>query len=203
MSAAAAAVGDIVFLTSDGIADNFDPVTRKQASPRTIGEGSNRSLGVGALSPATCHAMAVAEMAAVLKDACRQQQEGSFEAPAADVLLGSSRGALPAVVSDNSKQEHPTQPLGLVDGASLTAVLAVNSLIAFAQQATAEQRRVLEDPSTRQSMTAEQLADLVASLPGKMDHASVVAYKVGGHAMRTGSSSSSRRSTSKPAWKQK
>ncbi|KAF6254955.1 hypothetical protein COO60DRAFT_260710 [Scenedesmus sp. NREL 46B-D3] len=68
--------GDVVFLASDGIADNFDPVVRKQASARAIGEGSSRQVGIAALSPAKCHNMTLADMAGVLKDACRKQQQG-------------------------------------------------------------------------------------------------------------------------------
>lgn len=190
-----------MFLTSDGIADNFDPFIRQQASAGTVGEGSNRPLGINALSPATCHAMAVAEMAAVFKDACRQQQqpqEGSHEAPAADVLLhyvANDKGpqAPPSTEgAGGSSKDRPTLPLAPIDATSLTAKSAVNSLIAFVRQATAEQRTVLEDSKRKESMTADQLADLVASLPGKMDHASVVAYKVGaGPGKRGGSSSSS------------
>lgn len=187
-------VGDIVFLTSDGISDNFDPIIRKQVSPRTIGEGSNRLPGIAALSPATCHAMAMAEMTAVLRDACRQQQQQpptqqgrsvrdaqrAEEPSGVDVSLqdGGKPGLQPQIQTalPSAAAAAPLEPL---NGHCLTAEAVMNSLLAFARQATEQQRQLLEDPATRQTLTDVQIADLVADLPGKVDHACVVAFKVG------------------------
>eukprot|EP00775_Hariotina_reticulata_P011906 gene11906-12050_t len=82
--------GDLVFLTSDGISDNFDPIMRKQARP--------------------------------------------------------ARGQSPS------------------SGSKLPAM-------------STSQRRMLEAPD--RGPVTEEFADAVADLPGKMDHACVVAYKVG------------------------
>ncbi len=66
-------------------------------------------------------------------------------------------------------------------GAELTARAAVDALMAFAADVTDAQRRVLEDAASRgkNGKRSQELADLLAGLPGKLDHASVVAYKVG------------------------
>lgn len=75
-----------------------------------------------------------------------------------------------------SRSSHASLP-SFAGGAALTAAGAVGALMAFVTAATAEQRRVLEDPTcTRRSST--ELAALLSGLPGKLDHASCVAYKV-------------------------
>ncbi|WIA19408.1 hypothetical protein OEZ85_004028 [Tetradesmus obliquus] len=56
---------------------------------------------------------------------------------------------------------------------------AVHALLSFVERGTAAQRQVLEQASADGGKGPEELGDLIANLPGKMDHASVVAYKVG------------------------
>jgi hypothetical protein len=211
----------VVFLASDGIADNFDPVVRKQASSRAIGEGSSRQPGITALSPAKCHKMALADMAGVLKDACRKVQQGC------NSLSGSSKQRqivqeqLQAAAGYGAQQQEQQQlqqqreatayvqqqlqqleqqaanpeqqqqqqqqrnsssaspPLEVVDGRCLTAHATVHALLSFVERGTAAQRQVLEQANVDGCKGPDELGDLIANLPGKMDHASVVAYKVG------------------------
>jgi hypothetical protein len=213
--------GDVVFLASDGIADNFDPVVRKQASSRAIGEGSSRQPGVAALSPAKCHKMGIADMAGVLKDACGKLQAGR------NSLSGSSKQQqvvqehLQAAARYGEQQQEQQQlqqqreatayvqqqlqqleqqaagltqqqqqqrknfsnasppPLEGIDGRCLTAQATVQSLLSFVERGTAAQRQVLEQANAGGCKGPDELGDLIANLPGKMDHASVVAYKVG------------------------
>lgn len=252
--------GDVVFLTSDGISDNFDPVMRKQAlatalpskSPRASaaaqaaalsalnsstasggGIGSSSSSNhnqqqqqssdpwahvngaqlhqelLGSVSPATCHARALNDMAKVLRCACgdpqhaygggtaqqQQQQQGTaglpssggggggqhqqqqpHQQPPQPQLNGLSLG--PSVAA-SSKSVAGELPAGFTAGADLTAAAAVDALMRFASAVTDAQRQVLEDAASRSSNRKHELADVLAGLPGKLDHACVVAYKVG------------------------
>jgi hypothetical protein len=208
-------------LASDGIADNFDPVVRKQASARAIGEGSSRHPGITALSPAKCHNMTLADMAGVLKDACRKQQQGRCNSVSgsskqrklvqdqlqAAAGMGAAQqeqqqlqqqreatayvqqqlqqleqqaaGATPKQQQQRSSSSSSLQPLDSVDGRCLTADATVRALLTFVERGTAAQRQVLEQANTDGCKGPDELGDLIANLPGKMDHASVVAYKVG------------------------
>jgi hypothetical protein len=59
---------------------------------------------------------------------------------------------------------------------ALTPACAVAALMTFVVRATAEQRAVLEDPH-RLSSGDTALAERLAALPGKLDHAAAVAYR--------------------------
>jgi hypothetical protein len=212
-----------VFLASDGIADNFDPVVRKQATARAIGEGSSRHPGVTALSPAKCHAMTLVDMAGVLKEACRKLQQGRCSSvsgsckrrqvvqehlqAAAGVgaaqqeqqqlqqqreatayvqqqLQQLEQQAAGATFKQQQQQQQRVSGSGLpqleaVDGRCLTAGAVVHALLSFVERSTAAQRQVLEQANADGCKGPDELANLLANLPGKMDHASAVAYKVG------------------------
>lgn len=221
-----------MFLTSDGIADNFDPVMRKQAlasalpskSPRASAAAQAALSGPPDLtshlydnlcpaSPATCHARAMADMSKVLRSACskqqqqvrlqppprqlqqqeteqKQQQPGAVCGPG-PVCIESIDASL-ATSTGSSGGGSGQQPLGtgssnksalselpaFTEGAALTPRAAVDALMAFATAVTDAQRRVLEEAGAASSRQ-QDVADILANLPGKLDHACVVAYKVG------------------------
>lgn len=227
--------GDLVFLTSDGIADNFDPVMRKQALASALPSKSPRASAAAQAaaqaalsgpmdltshlydnlcpaSPATCHARAMADMSKVLRGACskqqqqirlqpprslqqqemeqKQQQPGAVCGPG-PVCIESIDASL-ATSTGSSGGGSGQQPLGtgssnksalselpaFTEGAALTPQAAVDALMAFATAVTDAQRRVLEEAGATSSRQQE-VADILANLPGKLDHACVVAYKVG------------------------
>jgi hypothetical protein len=66
-------------------------------------------------------------------------------------------------------------------GADLTAKAAVDALMAFVTDVTEAHRSVLEGAASKGKLSkrSPEIVDLLAGLPGKLDHASVVAYKVG------------------------
>jgi hypothetical protein len=221
--------GDVVFLASDGIADNFDPVMRKQALASALPSKSPRAsaaaqaAAASALngteqdfsshlyqdlcpaSPATCHAKAMVDMAKVLRNACspQQQQQRPAQPPpqqlqpqqpqsseglavklgngalAGDSLASTVSSTGGALTAGSSSKSVAGELPAFSNGAVLTARGVVDALIAFATAVTDAQRRVLEDAAMRSSRNKQQLADILAGLPGKLDHASVVAYKVG------------------------
>jgi hypothetical protein len=164
--------------------------------------------------------MGLVDMAGVLKEACRRQQQGRgnsisgsskrrqlvqehLQAAAGigaaqqeEQQLQQQREATAYVqqqlqqleqqaagATPKQQQQRNTgsslQPLDAVDGRCLTADATVHALLSFAERGTAAQRQVLEQANTDGCKGPDELGDLIANLPGKMDHASVVAYKVG------------------------
>ncbi|KAG2500204.1 hypothetical protein HYH03_001784 [Edaphochlamys debaryana] len=65
--------GDYVFLTSDGVADNFDPVIRKMARHQILESNDNE---LPALSPAECQAKAMDLLRGAIIDADRKLSSG-------------------------------------------------------------------------------------------------------------------------------
>lgn len=216
--------GDVVILASDGIADNFDPVMRKQVlasalpgrSPRA--SAAAQAAAASALngttdpdaasqlspaSPASCHARAMVDMAKVLRSACshpqpqppqqqqqdtpsqpKQQQQqqlqpGGLIARGGDSTLDSLASTTASSGGGTAHRSVAGELPAFSAGAALTARCAVDALIEFATVVTDAQRRVLEDAAMKSSNNKAQLGDILANLPGKLDHASAVAYKVG------------------------
>ena len=142
--------GDIVFLLTDGISDNFDPVVTKVALPRKVGDPaaiSSTSQNVRPeMEPKERHIYAMKEMERVVNE-----QELITEEPC-------------------SAQE--------LCGALVQHVLAL----------TDPKRKILENPAlyVRRKLTKSEkerrdsdIIDQMSKAPGKLDHASVVAFDVG------------------------
>jgi len=174
--------GDIVFITSDGVSDNFDPVVGKFAVlPPSDNVNLKVHSGTGKMSSATSH-------------------HGTSKSPAGDIPSSSS---LPTV---QAYQRHELSLLRMDDllknGVSgngppcQDAKTLCEMLLDFATRLTAAKRHILEDPdlyyTTEEGSTelmelsrAEQrsrrrkVCEKLAMVPGKLDHATVVAYQVG------------------------
>lgn len=93
---------------------------------------------------------------------------------------GGGNGGLHALTAGLNSRSVGRDLPAFAAGANLTAHAAVDAMMSFASSITDAQRRVLEDAASRGSSgkRSRELADLVAGLPGKLDHACVVAYKV-------------------------
>lgn len=237
--------GDLVILASDGIADNFDPVMRKQALASALPSKSPRASAAaqaaaasalnGALdmtshqyqamspsSPASCHAKALVDMAKVLRNACSPQQQPQLKQPqlkqpqqqqqqqqeslqqqqqqqpnahsntlandgyqngkGVSASTASNGGGIVLQTGSPSGSAFTTVtgelPL-FTAGADLTPRAAAEALLGFATAVTQAQRTVLEDAAMKSRGKRDELCDVLAQLPGKLDHASVVVYKVG------------------------
>ncbi|XP_064644088.1 PP2C-like domain-containing protein CG9801 isoform X2 [Lineus longissimus] len=142
--------GDIVFLTTDGISDNFDPVVTKlaQASRRFSSPDIEHAQQLSAkpeMEPKERHQYSVKEMERII-----HEFELDTESPC-------------------SAQE--------LCGALLQHVLKL----------TDNKRKVLEDPnlygkklrSKERKRRDSQIVEKMSKAPGKLDHASIVAYEVG------------------------
>ncbi|KAL5487140.1 hypothetical protein EMCRGX_G019707 [Ephydatia muelleri] len=142
---------DVVFLTSDGVFDNFDPVILLQGT--TECERQKKS----------------GENVAILGDlpvlSRRQREEGQLQMIAE---------LLRKIKSENSDQ--------MLDARTITS-----GLIDYVKGVTNGKRSYLESgcadvDSSNLSAHAKskKKAEMLSTLPGKLDHASIVAYKIGG-----------------------
>lgn len=147
--------GDVIFLTSDGISDNFDPVVGK---------------------------FAIAKRGR--KDAANNTQQQQPPPPLPEVEAH-QRHALTLL----RMQDLLQQGLYQGDGACSTAEDLCERMVDFATKLTAAKRRILEDPELYAADAApgeearrrrHRAGPRLAMVPGKLDHASLVAYQVGG-----------------------
>ncbi|XP_037288480.2 PP2C-like domain-containing protein CG9801 [Rhipicephalus microplus] len=143
--------GDIVFLTSDGISDNFDPVVGKFAIAKRI-----------------------------RKDGTNTQQP----LPRLPEVEAHQRHALTLL----RMQDLLQQGLYQGDGACSSAEDLCERMVDFATKLTAAKRRILEDPELYAAGAVpgedarrrrHRAGPRLTMVPGKLDHASLVAYQVG------------------------
>ncbi|XP_070563866.1 PP2C-like domain-containing protein CG9801 isoform X2 [Ptychodera flava] len=153
--------GDLVFLTSDGISDNFDPVVAHRAvAERPI-------TAICTCPPTTVEQLEKQDMDELLPcfDPPRRQHD-------------SLRHMEMAIVSMEAPNEN------------LNASTACAKLLQYVVNKTEAKRKRLEElneqfsgqqdqsPATRRSIT-KQISSIMQGLPGKLDHAAIVAYQVG------------------------
>lgn len=91
--------------------------------------------------------------------------------------VGSGGGVTPQAGSQFTSIAGELPPFAA--GADLTPRAAAEALLGFATAVTQAQRTVLEDAAMKSRGKRDALCDVLAQLPGKLDHASVVVYKVG------------------------
>ncbi|VDM75641.1 unnamed protein product [Strongylus vulgaris] len=195
--------GDIVFITSDGVSDNFDPVVGKfcvikraetdnkensQLPPR-----DNRKLSVQDLNivPTKCVRFRATKDSPSREFArprpCAASLPCVDAASRHELMLVRMRDIIangidpPKEVMRLSPRREPLFP-------RVTASVLSHRLIQFATHLSQAKRRTLENPELykKEKMTkSEQRArrravrEKIADMPGKLDHASVVAYTVG------------------------
>ncbi len=158
--------GDIVFLTSDGVSDNFDPVVGKCCSPaRTSSSSTDSPLK----KPPVSNILPAVE--------AYQRHELTL-LRMEDIL---NRGG-----EDADSEQGPVK----------TSAELCQRMVDFCQRLTRAKRRILEDPElypehTRhalpdtdavrldQKLRRRRVCEKLAAVPGKLDHATITAYKVG------------------------
>ncbi|XP_052829957.1 PP2C-like domain-containing protein CG9801 isoform X1 [Octopus bimaculoides] len=147
--------GDVVFLTTDGISDNFDPVVTKVAIPRkNTDNNSNDALPTTPdtfedkpmMEPQERHIYALKEMERII-------------------------------------HEHE-----LLTEETCSAQELCGALVQHVLTLTDSKRKILENPELyrKKKMTSKerkrrdsQIVEQMSKAPGKLDHASIVAYEVG------------------------
>lgn len=187
---------DIVFLTSDGVSDNFDPVVGKFAIPRKKNkDGVEMYPPVKPpVAPSTNGSKSLRSQAAKLRRSNSNPDRDSAHRP-------SSVPGLPIV---SAEQRHELTLLrmedvltnGLGDGPEGSGLPCTSAkqlcelFVDFAAKLTSAKRRILEDPDLyneddddfgqlEQRRRRKRVGDKLALVPGKLDHCSLVAYKVG------------------------
>ncbi|GLC38305.1 hypothetical protein PLESTB_001750200 [Pleodorina starrii] len=182
--------GDFIFLTSDGVADNFDPVIRKMARHQILESADN---DLPALSPAECQAKAMDLLRDVIVEA---DQHASSSSAAAAASSGPTHGSSSAAAGFG---HHP----GLHGHQGMTARGLAEHLLQHVYDVTEEQRQHVEarnrerersllsrepgagggggGPSLNTDLKHGGLMGMApaARPPGKMDHATVATYQVG------------------------
>lgn len=158
-------VDDIVFLASDGISDNFDPVVGKFAIPRKINKRSK--------TPTTEPTMDNVQEPFIL----------DYNLP---VVEAHQRHELTLL----RMEDLIVNGVNEGDGPCETARQICEQMVDFAEKLTIAKRRILEDPdlyknddlevnAVGQKMRRRKVGEKLAMVPGKLDHASIVAYTVG------------------------
>ncbi|GFY36994.1 PP2C-like domain-containing protein CG9801 [Trichonephila inaurata madagascariensis] len=169
---------DIVFLASDGISDNFDPVVGKFAIPRKV-----------------------EKRAKTPTDTTIDNARGSN--PIATMNVQSEKEIFAIDLNLPVVEAHQRHELTLLrmedliingvnegDGPCKTAQEICEQMIDFAEKLTIAKRRILEDPDlyknddlqvnqAGQRMRRRKVGEKLSMVPGKLDHASIVAYTVG------------------------
>ncbi|VDM53634.1 unnamed protein product [Angiostrongylus costaricensis] len=177
--------GDIVFITSDGVSDNFDPVVGKfcvikrakveNKENSQLPLPDNRKLSVATKDSPPREFARTRTCAATLPcvDAASRHE----------LMLVRMRDIIACRFSSTRDSLFPR----------VTASVLSHRLIQFATHLSQAKRRTLENPDLyrKEKMTRSEqrsrrraVREKIADMPGKLDHASVVAYTVGRHGLR-------------------
>ncbi|CAJ0607953.1 unnamed protein product [Cylicocyclus nassatus] len=188
--------GDIVFITSDGVSDNFDPVVGKFC---VIKRAETDNKENSQLPPRDNRKLSVATKDSPSREFARPRPCAASlpcvdAASRHELMLIRMRDIIangidpPREVMRLSPRREPLFPL-------VSASVLSHRLIQFATHLSQAKRRTLENPELykKEKMTkSEQRArrkavrEKIADMPGKLDHASVVAYTVGRRDGKTG-----------------
>ncbi|KAI6183845.1 Protein phosphatase 2C (PP2C)-like domain-containing protein [Aphelenchoides bicaudatus] len=193
--------GDFVFLTSDGISDNFDPVVGKFCMIRkndSEKENSDESPTIpikplhktksmpngGPKQKKRCVAVLPCVDAAERQELMLLRMADVISngiGNLAESYAGYDENDLPLPLEGSfAKSPHDKQ--------SPTASSLCHNLINFAYNLSNAKRRTLEDPElyrtrthskTEERLRRKMIRNMLMEMPGKLDHASVVAFKVG------------------------
>ncbi|XP_052252786.1 PP2C-like domain-containing protein CG9801 [Dreissena polymorpha] len=162
--------GDIVFLTTDGISDNYDPVVTKiAAAPLDIKDGQSNSVEPG------------------LVEADEDQEMGpsgsAYSIAGKPVMQPKERHVYAMKEMERVLHEHE-----LATEEQISAQELCSAMVQHVLMVTDPKRKVLENPELykRKKMSQNdkqkrdsEIVSKMSESPGKLDHASIVAYEVG------------------------
>ena len=174
--------GDIVFVTSDGISDNFDPVVGKFCVPKkpersgTNGASQSKS-GSSRQSQTPTRHRAQSEFDSLPTVEAFQRHELTL-ARIEDILnegSGSLPGGMDSIEANAGRVRTPSE--------------LCHRMLDFCQRLTTAKRKILEDPElyprpedgpdqVDQKVRRRRVCEKLALVPGKLDHATIVAYQV-------------------------
>ncbi|RWS13736.1 PP2C-like domain-containing protein, partial [Dinothrombium tinctorium] len=199
-------IGDIVFLTSDGVSDNFDPVVGKFAIPipkksddKQVKKSDvmKESVSNSNKSQSNSHSQqrknggssskrSQAGLRRSNSNPDRDSAHTPFPDPGLPMVTAEQRHALCLL----RMEDLITNGVNEGDGPSSSAKQLCEVMIQFVSKLTTAKRRILEDPDLyddndttfdqfEQRQRRRKVGDKLAMVPGKLDHASIVAYKIG------------------------
>uniref|UniRef100_F1KU98 PP2C-like domain-containing protein n=2 Tax=Ascaris suum TaxID=6253 RepID=F1KU98_ASCSU len=182
---------DVIFITSDGVSDNFDPVVgkfcviKKTEANAKENNGIIRPVAVTANNEENTPDWEFARTRtcnATLPCVDAEQRHELMLLRMGDIV---SNGILPPSVRSRCSPTHHL-PVG---GVKVSSSKLCHNLIQFARQLSMAKRRTLEDPElyrnektlskSEQRSRRKAIRLKLSEMPGKLDHASVVAFKVG------------------------
>lgn len=158
---------DIVFLSSDGVSDNFDPVTLREAVPESSIPANTVEAPNNTQLPPTTH------------------EHATPNPPASPPILSPSERHSTAL----TKLSSLLKDVWLTNRHTLNASDVKDAVRNFVLDVTEEKRRFLEQiwasadnstltPAERREQD-KKIGHTVKQLPGKLDHATIAVYKVG------------------------
>ena len=176
--------GDIVFVTSDGISDNFDPVVGKFCVPkkpeRSGANGSNQSKSGHRTSQTPTRHRAQSDFDSLPTVEAFQRHELTLAR--IEDILNEGSGSLPGGINASGLEAN--------GGRVRTPTELCHRMLDFCQRLTTAKRKILEDPElyprpedgpdqVDQKVRRRRVCEKLALVPGKLDHATIVAYQVG------------------------
>ncbi|XP_022657806.1 PP2C-like domain-containing protein CG9801 [Varroa destructor] len=197
LSLSLAEEGDVIFLTSDGISDNFDPVVGKFALAKKAPPGGSeeRTVSAGGASGTERGGSGRGERERTLNH--RSGAGASVKRSASHRIASSNeRNSLPIV---EAHQRHALTLLRMEDllrhgvggqeqeRSATDARQVCERMVEFATRLTMAKRRILEDPELYRDEHCtnrerrQRVCQKLALVPGKLDHASLCAVRLGIH----------------------
>ncbi|XP_054161387.1 PP2C-like domain-containing protein CG9801 [Oppia nitens] len=177
--------GDIVFLTSDGISDNFDPVVGKFAIPKKEKPNTNKTNGPSGDNGLNGSRKSRSSLKRSNSNPDRDSAHRPAPNPNLPVVTAHQRHDLSLLRMEDLLMN------GVNDGdiKCNSAKNLCQLMVDFSTKLTQAKRRILEDPDLydnndssfgqhEQRQRRRRVGDKLAMVPGKLDHASIVAYKV-------------------------
>ena len=153
---------DVVFLTTDGVSDNFDPVVRKEALPSPLPHSRSHGYDSDSDTPVDKSPMPHEETLALTFLTPLERHDHSLK------------------LMTNVIHRFSNHDINLIDASNVAANLVTDSFCI-----TEKQRSYLEDHIPPNDCTPEERRESyreikrsLKRLPGKLDHATAVAYQV-------------------------
>ncbi|XP_065906122.1 PP2C-like domain-containing protein CG9801 [Dysidea avara] len=154
---------DIIFLTTDGVSDNFDPVVRKEAQ-----------------SMKSMHQVPYDSDPDTPTDNATPYSLGKDHVEPLPFLTPSERHAHSLKHMTNVIHTYSHNDISLITAANVAVDLITSCVTATDQQRLYLEENVLSDDCTPEErrQNYRQVKKALKNLPGKLDHATAVAYEV-------------------------
>ncbi|KAI6172365.1 Protein phosphatase 2C (PP2C)-like domain-containing protein [Aphelenchoides besseyi] len=194
--------GDMVFITSDGVSDNFDPVVGKFCIIKRNENDEKENDDGSPTIPNSASAKQLHKTKSMPNGVPKQKKRCVAVLPCVDAaerqelmllrmsdVIGNGIANLAQAFSGFENDESSlTPPVGPRGKPPTTASSLCRNLVDFAYHLSNAKRRTLEDPElyrtrtpskTEERLRRKVIRAMIMEMPGKLDHASVVAFRVG------------------------